>query len=64
MATNWDDITYFASNFRAVFEKGITDGLISREEVANGSIRYMYSTGEWHWFKHRDTRQHVKVSVQ
>ena len=63
MTTNWNDAAYFAKNVRAVFEKAIKDGSISRQLAANGTMMYMYSTPEWHWFKHRDTRDYVKVSA-
>tara|TARA_R100000306_G_C4345713_1_gene127548 strand:- start:545 stop:757 length:213 start_codon:yes stop_codon:yes gene_type:complete len=60
---NWNDAAYFAKNVRAVFEKAIEDGAISRRAAIDGSIMYMYSTPDWHWFKQRDTRDYVKVSA-
>lgn len=53
----------FEPNSRAIFEKAVEDGIISRESANNGDIMYMYSCDNYHYFKHRDTKDYVKVAA-
>jgi len=50
-------------NSRAIFEKAVEDGIISRESANNGDIMYRYSCDNYHYFKHRDTKAYVKVAA-
>ena len=52
----------FEPNSRAIFEKAVEDGNISRAAAVNGEVMYMYSDDDYHYFKHKDTKAYIKVA--
>ena len=52
----------FEPNSRAILEKAVEDGSISRAAVVSGAVRYWGSDDDYHYFKHKDTKAYIKVA--